>query len=339
MPRPLPHRHHGRRTPRHPASGAGFTLVELLVGTLLGSVVLGALGGALMVAELRVGQRVRLDSGRRDGITRVMTMMQNEASRASGLDSVATSGVIGAGNDASSVCNSGPSLRIYSSNALPVCYKSVPLSASLGISYMAPSAAGNERPWRGPCILVREGVPLDGQGDTYVSTVAYRQIVLDEMPAAAGGSCQTAFTFGYTLSAVTGSTSTTAISTAATITIRQATGGNPVATTFSLRTASNPANYGIERCKSWFDASTSTDSCTSDNSRHRRLQFPDVVNQPSFPADNQAKINYYYFNYPRSYYQLSADCAYSSCTLTAKGSAITLQAVDALLFSDQEVRP
>jgi hypothetical protein len=329
------------RRPAPSRRSPGFTLIELLVGTLLGSLVLGAIGGALITSEVRVAQQIRRDTGRREGINRVVALMQNEANTSSGLDSLAAG--INTTTRATDICVlNGPSLRVRASGGAVVCYKAVPSSSSLGTSYSATSGTSSESPWAGSCRLIREGPPYDANGDMYLNSASFRQVMLDDLRLT-NGSCIGAFT--YTLTAPATSSTLNALSGAATVTITQSNG---VATTFSLRTGSNPASYGMERCNQYYDntvysATTSPDgnpSCANDTTRHRRLQFPNSTAQPAFPDNttNQSKINFYYLPYARSNYSLSS-CSYASCIISSNGASITITAVNALIFADGEIRP
>ncbi len=308
-------------------SNPGFTLVELLVGTVLGSLVLAAIGGALMTSELRVAQRFRRDTGRREGINRVLALMQNEANTSSGLDSLANG--INTATKGNDICvKNGPSLRVRATGGVVVCYKAVPITANLDISYAVTSGTSSENPWTGSCLLIREGPPYDSNGDMYLNAPTFRQVMLDDLQLINGG-CTGAFS--YALSAPADAANPMALSGSATVTIRQS--GN-VVTTFSLRTGSNRATYGMERCGYY----SKLNPCESGTTRHMRLQFPNDTTQPDEPTADQ-KTNLYYFPYARSNYQISSACTYASCAVSSNGATITLKRVDALIFADLEIRP
>lgn len=313
-----PPRRSGRSTP-------GFTLVELLVGTVLGSLVLGAIGGALMTSELRLAQGFRRDTSRREGINRVVALMQSEANTSSGLDSRAIG--INTANIGYDICSKyGPSLRVRTNGGFVICYKAVPIAADLATSYSATSGTNKEKPWSGSCLLIREGPPYDWNGDIYLkSNLAFRQVLLDDLQPI-NGSCSGAFS--YTLTAPAAAATPDAMSSAATITIRQS--GN-VVTTFSLRAGSNRATYGIERCNYY------PTPCESATIRHIRLLFPQVMEQPIDPLADH-KTNLYYFPFARASYQVTS-CTYALCTLSSNGATITLKRVNALIFADLEIRP
>lgn len=74
--------------PQRPAAAAGFTLVELLITTVVGSLLIGAIT-TLQLSELRVTNTQDLSLQLRQEANRAAAWIDSEISRASGFDNTA----------------------------------------------------------------------------------------------------------------------------------------------------------------------------------------------------------------------------------------------------------
>lgn len=293
-------------------ANSGFTLAELLVGMVLGSVVLGALGGALLVSQMRVTAAVRRDLERKDALNRAVALMRSEISRASRV-SIVTSG---GSRDTADLCNP-TSLRLSAAGVGDVCYKITTSASPLSSGY----GATTDRPWSGSCLLMRQGPAYRATDGALNATGIIRQVILDDLGSCSG--TPSAFGIDVTSSGATGS-----ISRDVDITIRQSGG---VVTNFSARTGANPLFAGNDM--------TVSVPC-SDGVCHWKPSFGSAS-----PVTSNENKNIFYFPNRRDSYQLSNPsnpsnpCTYASCTISSGAQSLQLSNVDVLVFADKEIRP
>lgn len=302
---PLPASARRHRLQGHPSSD-GFTLVELLMAVVLGSLVLGALGGALLVSQMRVSTMIRRDLERKDSLNRAITLIRSEINRASSVSSSQTGGA------SWNIC-AAPSLRISTPGLQDICYKVTTSSLAVNSGY----GSGTDRPWTGSCLLMRQGPRFDaasGQPNAASNALPIAQVILDDL---AGGCSSAAFNFSI---AAAPSSSGQALSRDVSITITQANGA---ATSFSAHTGSNPLYSGNEM---------NVPSCTS-GTCHWKPNFGSPA-----PITSADKKNIFYF---KTLYNPSdvGPCSYASCTVRSGSDSLTLQYVDVLVFADKEIRP
>jgi prepilin-type N-terminal cleavage/methylation domain-containing protein len=292
-----------RHAARHPQSG--FTLVELLVGVVLGSLVLGALGGVVLVSQMRVSASIRRDLASKDALNRAVALIRSD---------------IGAGSQVLTAnpfqCNG---VYITRPTYGIICYSvSAPTSSSISTSY----ASGSDRPWSGSCVLTRLGPMFSATtGELVPTTVRSTQVVLDDLEQV-GGSCANAFQ----VSASVGSG--TLAGRDVDITIRQTIDqANPTRiTTFSARSGYNPLYTRNET------ANTGTSSQCQAGVRHIRFAS---VTTATLLTYTQTCRNFYYFPNAFSTYTIQAGCSYTTCTVN--GTALPY--ADLLVFADREIRP
>ncbi len=299
-----------RHAARHLQSG--FTLVELLVGVVLGSLVLGALGGVVLVSQMRVSASIRRDLASKDALNRAVALIRSD---------------IGAGSQVRTsnpfVCNG---VYIDRPGYGTICYSTALSTATFpSTSLISSYASGSDRPWTGGCVLTRLGpmfstvtgdlVPTTGTTTTPRST----QVILDDLERV-GSSCANAFQ----VSASVGSG--TLAGRDVDITIRQTIDpANPArVTTFSARSGYNPIYMRGDYAQG--DTSRMTGACVS-GVRH-------IAFSPSSTAFDQTCRNFYYFPNAFSTYTIQA-CSYTTCTV----NSTALPNVDLLVFADREIRP
>lgn len=221
-------------------ASAGFTLPELLVGVVLGAVVLAALGGSVLVSQMRISTKVRADIERRDALNRAVALIRSEISAA---DRVFM--------DSTGLCpfSTQPSLvlEFLQDAGFKICY-SIQSVSNVKRDFRS------DFPWSGSCLLTRRGTtydPVTGLIDTTVKQVS--QVILDNLD---GCAAFVVTTVGGQQGAAGGS-----ILRDVDIEIRQLSG---VTTNFSARVASNPlytypaASDSVGPVCSWRSLPTST---------------------------------------------------------------------------------
>jgi len=332
---PLLFRNHSLRPSAGPHGQAAFTLVELLVGVVLGSVVLGALGGVLLVSEMRVSTSIRKDLERKDALNRAVALMRSEIA-AAGKISLNANLPPTASNQ---LCVSG-GLYLYRAPSTVICYKPVLSSSSLiNTAY----GTGTDRPWSGACVLMRQGPAYKANGELDTTSGAViRQVVLDNLVSCSPTSAAMAMSATNSGSVATNSTIRDVD-----ITLNQA---NNVSTSFSARIASNPIYAGIDMyssCSGSVGSTSSTLCYGGTNAMH----FMPTMNTTGATATTMAgqsdRENVFYFQYARSAYTLQQSatstqpCTTSSCYVLRNGTpaSVQLSHADVLVFADGELRP
>lgn len=324
------------RTPAQPRQVAAYTLVELLVGVALGSIVLGALGGALLVSEMKVSGKIRSDLDNKDALNRAVALMRQEISSAGKISLNANLPPTAANQ----LCVSG-GLYLYRAPSTVICYKPVVISSTL-ISATSAYGTSTDRPWSGSCVLMRQGPPYKSNGELDTTSTAIRQVVLDNLVACSPTSAALAMSVTNSGSVATNSTIRDVD-----ITLNQANG---VSTSFSARIASNPIYAGIDMyssCSGSVGSTSSTLCYGGTNAMH----FMPAMNTTGATATTMAgqadKENVFYFQYARSAYTLQQSatstqpCTYSSCFVLRNGTpaSVQLSNADVLVFADGELRP
>jgi len=307
----------------------GYTLVELLVGVTLGSVVLASLGGVLLISEVKVAAKIQRNLDAKDAANRAIDLIRREAAsaryfRRSGF------------GDPSS-CSSSPIVFEHFDGAT-TCIKSVPITSSL-------LDAQYQKAFAGPCLLVRVGVPYKPDGELNTSAPPIVQPLLDGL-ALVGGSCSANYTSNNSasngLSAAMAPFGNNFFNAIAGMTINMANGS---VYKFS---ALVPSIHGYAGNDFWNDGN----SCSTINDygcgpvSESVYHFKPEDSSTSAVVDPKtgSKENVFYFKYPFSQYSLSkdatsGDCSYAECHVIGPDKAVQLKEVDALIFPDKEVRP
>ncbi len=315
-----------------------YTLVELLVGVALGSIVLGALGGALLVSTTKVSRTINTDLNSKDSLNRAVALMRDEISSA-GKILINNSVPTGQGN----ACQGSNQLYLWRAPNTVICYNVFAIN-SRSVTPAVP--ATGDRPWSGPCALVRNGPAYKDNGDLDTSRQNITQVVLDGLVSCSPASAALALSVTNSGSGSVASDSTSRDVDVTIKTINQS-GDVTTSTSFSARTASNPLNAGIDM---YFNPSCSAQSTTcysGTNSAHYVPGIEGATGSVVPPPSQSNKENIFYFRNARSSYTLqssstsSQPCSYSSCyVLFSSGNAsVQLSNVDVLVFADQELRP
>jgi prepilin-type N-terminal cleavage/methylation domain-containing protein len=325
-----------RSAANNSAAQHGFTLVELLVGVALGSMVMSGMGALMMLSEVRASANIQRNFDSKDALNRATDLMRREAifSRSIAVGSlnipVGTSPI----DDCSAVT---PIVFVQHSNVNGVCYKSI-----------APSAlpAVQRAIYKGPCVLVRVGPPYKPNDDLDSSAASNVQVLMDGLASNSRGCGSTSRTtnpavfseFRVTLGQINSNPDTILRNADITITMDSPR----VSYGFSLRSPSSPAYDG----NALYDLCTRNDTvgCAGNANlvtyHHKPLMGPttQVINYT-----NPSKENLFYFEYPYSEYVLSQDsgsgtCTYSQCYVSRNGAAVIMNNVDGLIFADKEIR-
>jgi len=328
---PPPFRNHRLRPSAVRHGQAAFSLVELLVAVVLGSVVLGALGGALLVSEMRVSTNIRKDLEKKDALNRAMALMRQEISSAGKIS-------INPPNAPAAGPCSRPALYLWRAPNMRICYKPMPSQDISQIAY--PS----DRPWTGPCVLVREGPPYRPDGELSTSGERIVQVLVDNLVA-----CDTVTDAMDMQVTNVGPVPMRSTSRDVDVTINQTDG---IATSFSARIASNPLYagmdmYGDTACPS---GGTICYENPASNFKHWRPSMLTTggsnVTATSLSGDAD-KENVFYFDYPQKDYTLQETatstnpCTYKNCFVERTGTPASVQLTnaDVLVFADGESRP
>jgi prepilin-type N-terminal cleavage/methylation domain-containing protein len=305
------------------AAQQGFTLVELLVGVVLGSVVLSSLGALLMLSEVKVAARIQRNLDDKDAANRTIDLMRREATFSRYF--VQPLPDFTGSKSPFADCNFvGPVAYVQRNNA-KICYKLVALS-DLPVKYQSA--------FSGPCVLVRLGSLYKPNGDLDTSADPIPQPLLDGVAKdPPNAPCTSTKAKGFSAIMVDEEFNRNAD-----VTIRLHTGS---VYDFSVRVPSNPrhdANDLYNPCSS----ATKTGCGEINETTYHFKPAMDTLTEAIDGKDN--KENLFYFQYPYSDYVLSEDassgsCRYSKCYVQRKGAAVQLKNVDGLIFPDQEIRP
>jgi len=299
----------------------GYTLVELLVGVTLGSVVLAFLGGVLLVSEVKVAAKIQRNLAAKDAANRAIDLIRREAasSRYFRITSFA---------DPSS-CSSSPIVFVQLDGGV-ICIKSVPVNSTI-------LDAQYQKAFDGPCILVRVGVPYNPNGELNTSAAPIVQPLLDGL-ALDGGSCSSrSASNGFSVTLASNN-----FNAFAGMTINMANG-----TIFKFRTLvpSNPMYAGNDFWNPGNSClTTSSFGCGAIESQSVYHFKPLMQSSSEAIQPIGSKENVFYFQYPSSQYLLREDatsgyCSYTKCYVMRENKAVQLYKVDALIFPDKEVRP
>ena len=224
-----------------------------------------------------------------------------------------------------------------------ICYK--PLASN---DTSITSAYPSDRPWKGPCVLVRQGPPYRADGELDTASDPIVQVLVDNLVAC--GTMADAMDIKVTNVGAC-PTNSFCISRDVDVTIKQIDENNQVTpTSFSARIASNPLYAANDMYDSTFGCSAATVNMCYDgpNSKHFRPRLITSGNfsNPSVEGDPN-KENVFYFESRADDYTLwdtlgnNKPCSYEGCQVWLKGTFqhANLANVDVLVFADRDLRP
>jgi type II secretory pathway pseudopilin PulG len=317
-----------RRQPNSPKGlqhrtrrGDGFSLIEVLVGVILTSLMLVA-GVRALLALIQGDSANQLELNRKDAVGRVLGLMQDEIRNAQRLDS----GTI-----------ASPLTGIDSTNCPTAAVRTVLIlrgpTASDDISYGLQVRADST--WRGPAVLVRCGFPYRDDGSLNTAAGRSEQVVLDNLQ-----------TGGFTVSTLGGAG---AISRTLELTLTTDASGTPVRSTQQV-----PINTAQV-----YDLASSTAGSSGSSGSSCRTGCPSGISVQWTPeAGDTVEGNYnledvIYFTGNRSDFEISgvgsgnrcinastADSPAGNCRVRrgSSGAWVSINYGDVLVFSDSEIR-
>jgi prepilin-type N-terminal cleavage/methylation domain-containing protein len=310
----------------------GYTLVELLVGVTLGSVVLAFLGGVLLVSEVKVAAKIQGNLNAKDAANRAIDLIRREAASSRYFRKT------GFGDPSS--CSSSPVVFAQLENAL-ICIKSVSINSTL-------LDAQYQKSFDGPCLLVRVGVPYKPNGDLNTSASPIVQPLLDGL-ALNGASCSSNSPSNGLYVTIASSEFYNSF---AGMTINMASG---MVFKFNALLPSNPGysgnDYWNTAGNSCLNTSSGCEAPQGQSVYHFKPEsyasFSPAVGCPVDICGSPSKENVFYFIYSSSQYSLSGNagsgtlCTYDSCNVRRSSTSysVRLSNVDALIFPDKEIRP
>ena len=306
----------------------GFTLVELLVGVALGSVVLASLGGILLVSEVKVSATIQRNLVAKDDANRAIDLMRGEARRSSYIR-----GPVKEALDVPGFCDDAPIAYVQArgpAGQSVVCYKTLfvdPDNPSTDLSDVYRNA------FAGQCVLLRKGPSYLPNGELEASADPVVQVLLVG-PA-------TPCTLNVALSSAASAEDATLYSRNADIQIAL---DSSSVYTFSAKVPSNPAFDGNNFYTSDYECmSKKDDECKASQREFGIASIVHFKARSDIVALKTAE-NLFYFDHPYLEYILrgspgSGSCTYESCYVSGGGSAVQLTNVDALIFPDKEIRP
>ena len=312
----------------------GYTLLELLIGVSLGSLILSALGGALLVSQIRVSSGIQRTMESRDSVNRAMDMIRREVMYSSRLITVPS--VAASLNPLVDCDEPNTTFKMVRASEI-VCYKSLRTSA-LPPVYQNIVA--------GPCALLRVGPGYKPNGDLIISSdlgvsaKPIAQVVLDGLRVNSLGSCRTAF-LATPVNIDNPASNSIPVVRNLDLELKMANGA---VYAFAARVSSSPAYggvdlYAVSRC----DVSA---GCEINNPGATAMHYKPVMSGANELINgSDDRDNIFYFSYPYTQYSLSSGspggsrCTYASCYVSRGSAGVLMTNVDSLVFSDQEIRP
>jgi len=312
----------------------GYTLLELLIGVSLGSLILAALGGALLVSQIRVSSGIQRTMESRDSVNRAIDMIRREVMYSSRLISVPS--VAASLNPLVDCDEPNTTFKMVRASEI-VCYKSLRTSALPPVYQNIVS---------GPCALVRVGPGYKPNGDLIVSSdldvssMPIAQVVLDGLKVSQLGSCRTAL-LATPVNIDNPASNSIPVVRNLDLELKMANGA---VYAFAAKVSSSPAYggvdlYAVSKC----DVSA---GCEINNPGATSMHYKPVMSGANELINgSDDRDNIFYFSYPYAEYSLSVGspggsrCTYASCYVSRGSAGVLMTNVDSLVFSDQEIRP
>jgi len=322
------------RSQHRPVATAGFTLVELLLGVAFGSIVLWALGGVLLISQMRVASTMQRYIESVDTVNRAVDLIRKEVT----YSGVVTN-VFSLANPTAPTTDCDDNLTSLAMFRGPetICYKSIPI-ALLPTQY--------QNIFEGPCVLIRVGPPYKTNGDLVPSSSIAPNVLLDRL-GTVSSNCKNALQAKVGLSA---STALSSKSRNADMTLSIKIKDSPATfSTYSFSTSvpSNPAYggydlYAVANCDL-------EKGCSAQDNASSHFKLNEDTDTQIVTPTVASKENIVYFKYPFDNYLLQgstgpqAPCTYYNCLVTRQVNGgtkkVQLYKIDSLVFTDREFRP
>lgn len=287
-----------RSTPSRPAA---FSLVELLITTVLLGVVLGG-SSLLLTSEVRSSRQSMKASSAVEVSAQAVNLMREEIADASTVLITST---------APTGCTTSPSFVLEGPGD------------TWRIAYGVRTAtAGEATIWNGPSLLVRCGLPYSSGGALNTAGTVAETVVADRLPASGG----------LEVTSTGGSVSQLIRNISINLSI---TGTTPA--TFTARIGRNRL-YGVTDRLSSTDCPYQADGnlCNAEPIDDTLHFWPTGAGATVVGGDT--KENVIYFSNNRSAYTIASPCTSTSCTVTGSEVGVTITNGDLLVFADAELR-
>ena len=306
---PVPRRRSALRLQRRQRQIQGISLTELLIGVVISIVVLGA-GVRVLVSLIRGDTATQVELNRKDAVSRVLGLMQDEILNAQRVES-------GGSLTALSGCSTTPLLILRGATAAE--------DISYGLLTQATSAT-----WRGPARLVRCGLPYNTSGQLNTTATRAEQVVVDSLTAN-----------GFTPTTLGG---TGAISRNVQLTLISDASGTPLTSTVQVPIGTNQyfglAGSGITgTCPN--GTGSVTTGCTDPTDQ--RIHYRPTLGGSDITGDDERE-DVFYFDGRADEYLLretssGGNCTQAKCTVRVKpsGASITFTNGDFLVFKDMQI--
>ena len=287
----------------------GISLTELLIGVVISIVVLGA-GVRVLVSLIRGDTATQVELNRKDAVSRVLGLMQEEIRNAQRVES-------GSGLTALSGCSTTPRLILRGATSLE--------DVSYGLLTQATSAT-----WRGPARVVRCGLPYNTNGQLNTAASRSEQVLVDSLTAS-----------GFT--ATTLGTSGTQISRNVELTLISDASGTAFSNTVQVPINTNQL-FGLAST----DVTAVTNPCITTgcvDPGGDSIHYRPVLGASAITGSPRPIEDVFYFDGNRNAYTLtrvpgSGICTQEQCTvrLGTGGNSITFTNGDVLVFKDVQIR-
>lgn len=316
-------RHRLSRWPRGTRQCQGVSLTELLIGMVISIVVLGA-AVRVLVSLIRSDTASQVELNRKDELSRVLGLMQDEIRNALRVES-------GASLTALAGCPTAPQLILRAS------------TANEDISYGLKAQARNAT-WRGPAVLVRCGPNYNVDGSLNAGTVATpirsEQEVLDGLCTTTAPGCNAQS--GFPAPTVLGGTG--AISRSVELTLISSASGTSITSVLQVPINSNQVYGLLSSGASTCPDGTGSISTGCADPNGEAVHYRPILGAASI-AGTPNMEDIFYFEGNRADYTLSrtpgsGSCTNEQCTVRqgSGGNSITFTDGDVLVFRDAQIR-
>lgn len=285
-----------------------FSVVELLVGILISTLVLTAAVRALL-ALVQGDRDSQVELNRKDDMGRVLGLMQDEIRNAQRVES-------GGSLTTLSGCSTTPLLILRGS------------TSAQDLSYGLQASSNSS--WRGPNVLVRCGLPYDNNAALDTTASRSEQVILDTLAAT-----------GFSASTLGG---TGTISRNVQLTLISSASGGSITNSLQVPINTNQVygliTSGATACPDGTGSISTGCADPNGEAMHYKptLGGTDINGSPSME-------DIFYFDGKRSDYSLnrtpgSGNCTNDQCTVRqgTTGSSITFFDGDVLVFKDLQIR-
>ncbi|MEA5424364.1 hypothetical protein, partial [Synechococcus sp. CCY9202] len=296
------------------AEVAGFfskLLVELLIASAIGALVIAGIGSAVLTSEVRLSGANVISQTLKDDLAQASNLIRYEVEMSSLVEDSGTY---------PTACGTGASVKLVITGKY----------GAWQVIYATRSVPSTSTDWTGPFALVRCGPVYDSSGNINAGGASSESVVLDRLPTATSmtatlnkTSSTLARSLEVTLAAQAGSSSPV------TRTFQSTTDSNPIFSLYDLY-LNNPSSCagGSSPCSTaggvnHYRPLTSTTTITASSTESDIAYFPGQISSYSFRKTSTVG---------------SGPCTRTSCYVSGGGYGIQLNNFNVLVFSDGELR-